>query len=389
MFERVAIIGAGYTPFRAVSPDVSYREMIFEAAVKAYHDAGITPDDVSTFVSVTEDYVEGTAIADEYVPDQLGAVLKPVHTVTSDGITGLASLVMQLQTGQLDIAVIEAHSKASNIDHPAHIEAFALDPVFVRPLAFPPRFIAGLEMRRFLEATGNTEAQAAAVVVRNRAAALDNPLAAYPARLTVADIMASPPEAEPLKRAEAAALSDGAIVLVAARESILPRVSGKPVYLRGIGWSQDTPNIEERDLSRAAYAQQAATRAYRMAGISDPAAEIDLAEIDDTFAYKQLQHLEALNLAPPRPIRPDAGAGRLRPQRPPPGKPLRRRPRRRRGPRRHRPPQRTRNRATTTPNRRPAPNPRRQNRPSPILARPTHRHRRRSHPVRPLTGARQ
>ena len=298
MFERVAIIGAGYTPFRAVSPDVSYREMIFEAAVKAYHDAGITPDDVSTFVSVTEDYVEGTAIADEYVPDQLGAVLKPVHTVTSDGITGLASLVMQLQTGQLDIAVIEAHSKASNIDHPAHIEAFALDPVFVRPLAFPPRFIAGLEMRRFLEATGNTEAQAAAVVVRNRAAALDNPLAAYPARLTIADIMASPPEAEPLKRAEAAALSDGAIVLVAARESILPRVSGKPVYLRGIGWSQDTPNIEERDLSRAAYAQQAAARAYRMAGISDPAAEIDLAEIDDTFAYKQLQHLEALNLAP-------------------------------------------------------------------------------------------
>ena len=299
MFERVAIIGAGYTPFRAVSPDVSYREMIFEAAVKAYHDAGITPDDVSTFVSVTEDYVEGTAIADEYVPDQLGAVLKPVHTVTSDGITGLASLVMQLQTGQLDIAVIEAHSKASNIDHPAHIEAFALDPVFVRPLAFPPRFIAGLEMRRFLEATGNTETQAAAVVVRNRAAALDNPLAAYPARLTVADIMASPPEAEPLKRAEAAALSDGAIVLVAARESILPRVSGKPVYLRGIGWSQDTPNIEERDLSRAAYAQQAAARAYRMAGISNPAAEIDFAEIDDTFAYKQLQHLEALNLAPP------------------------------------------------------------------------------------------
>lgn len=299
MFERVAIIGAGYTPFRAVTPEVSYREMIFEAAVKAYHDAGITPDDVSTFVSVTEDYIEGTAIADEYVPDQLGAVLKPVHTVTADGITGLASLVMQLQTGQLDIAVIEAHSKASNIDHPAHIEAFALDPVFLRPLALHPRFIAGLEMRRFLEATGNTETQTAAVVVQNRAAALANPLAAHPARLTLADIMNSPPEAEPLKKAEAAQLSDGAIVLVAARESILPRASGQPIYIRGIGWSQDTPNLEERDLSRAAYAQQAAARAYQMAGITNPTAQIDFAEIDDTFAYKQLQHLEALNLAPP------------------------------------------------------------------------------------------
>ena len=299
MFERIAIIGAGYTPFRAVSPDVSYREMIFEAAVKAYNDAGISPNDVSTFVSITEDYIEGTAIADEYVPDQLGAVLKPVHTVTSDGITGLASLVMQLQTEQLDIAVIEGHSKASNIDYPAHIEAFALDPVFVRPLAFHPRFVAGLEMRRFLEATGNTEEQAAEVVARNRAAALSNPLAAYPARITVADVLASPPEAEPLKRAEAAGLADGAIVLALARESMLPRTAGKPVFIRGIGWSQDTPNIEERDLSRAAYAGQAAARAYRMAGISDPAAEIDFAEVDDTFAYKQLQHLEALGLAPP------------------------------------------------------------------------------------------
>ena len=44
-------------------------------------------------------------------------------------------------------------------------------------------------------------------------------------------------------------------------------------------------------------AQQAAEQAYRMAGISDPASEIGFAEVDDTFSYKQLQHLEALGLA--------------------------------------------------------------------------------------------
>ena len=147
MLERVAIVGIGYTPLRSMTPEVSYRELIFEAAVKAYADAGIEPQDADTFVSVTEDYTEGTAIADEYVPDQLGAVLKPVHTVTSDGITGIASLVMQLETEQLDVAVIEGHSKASNIAYPAHIEAFALDPIFARPLAFHPNYVAGLEMR--------------------------------------------------------------------------------------------------------------------------------------------------------------------------------------------------------------------------------------------------
>ncbi len=305
MPERVAIIGVGYSPLRSISPEVSFRELIFESAVKAYADAGIEPGQVSTFVSITEDYIEGTAIADEYVPDQLGAVLKPVHTVTSDGITGLASLVMQLETEQLDIGVIEGHSKASNILHPAHIEAFALDPIYARPLAFHPRYVAGLEMRAFLEETGNTEEQAALVVTKNRRNALRNPLAAYPASLTVADVLASRPEAEPLKHGDIAAYADGAIVMVLARESMLSSLSGpagrpiSPVFIDGIGWNQHTPNIEERDLHRAIYAENAAQMAYRMAGISDPSTQIDFAELDDTFSYKELQHLEALGLAPP------------------------------------------------------------------------------------------
>jgi acetyl-CoA C-acetyltransferase len=297
MQERVAIVGVGYTSLRPITPEASFRELIFEAAVKAYADAGIRPHDVSTFVSVTEDYIEGTAIADEYVPDQLGAVLKPVHTITSDGITGLASLVMQLETGQLDIAVIEGHSKASNVVHPAHIEAFALDPIYARPLGFHPRYVAGLEMQAFLSQTGNTQEQAALVVEKNRGNALRNPLAAYPSNLTAEDVLSSPPEAEPLKRGDIAGCADGAIVMVLVRESLLPRLDGQPVFIDGIGWSQDTPNIEQRELHRAVYTEKAAKMAYLMAGISNLSSQIDFAEVDDTFSYKELQHLEALGLA--------------------------------------------------------------------------------------------
>jgi acetyl-CoA C-acetyltransferase len=39
--------------------------------------------------------------------------------------------------------------------------------------------------------------------------------------------------------------------------------------------------------------------AYEMAGIRNPRHEIDFAEIDDTFAYKELQHMEALGLCAP------------------------------------------------------------------------------------------
>ena len=199
MRNRIAIVGAGYTPLRPLSPEVSFREMIYEAAARAYADAGIEPRDVDTFISLSEDYHEGTAIADEYVPDQLGAVLKPVHTIAADGITAIASAVLQLETGEFDIAVVEGRSKASNILYPAHIDAFALDPIYVRPLGFHPRFVAGLEMRAFLEATGNTVEQAALVVTKNRLNAFRNPLAAYPASLAIEDVLQSRPVAEPLK----------------------------------------------------------------------------------------------------------------------------------------------------------------------------------------------
>ena len=41
MSNRVAIVGVGHTQFRATSPGLSYKELTFEAATKAYADANI------------------------------------------------------------------------------------------------------------------------------------------------------------------------------------------------------------------------------------------------------------------------------------------------------------------------------------------------------------
>jgi acetyl-CoA C-acetyltransferase len=296
MKERVAIIGIGYTQLKPISPEVSFREMIYEAAVKAYNDAGIEPKDVDTFVAISEDYYEGTAIFDEYVPDQIGAVLKPVHTITQDAITALAACVMQIKTGIFKIAVLEGHSKASNIVYPSHIDAFALDPILVRPLGFNPIFLAGLEMQRFLIETGNTEYHTSLVVLKNKRNALKNPIAAYPGEISIDDVLSSNPVSLPLKELDISKKADGAFVIVLAKESIAKKLVDKPVYIEGIGWLQETPNIERRDFVNAIYLQGAANMAYREAGIKNPL-EIDFAEIDDTFSYKELQHIEALGIA--------------------------------------------------------------------------------------------
>ncbi|UCC88759.1 MAG: hypothetical protein JSV81_05480 [Anaerolineales bacterium] len=300
MNERVAIVGLGWVGFRPVTPERSYKELMYEAALRAYADAGVNPRrDVETFVTVAEDFHEGTSIFDEYVPDQLGAALKPVHTIGGDGLHGLAAAYMLVRTGQFDLVVVEGHSKVSNLLTLPEVTAYAQDPVLNRPLRLNTHFVAGLEMNRYLHETGTTREQCASVVVKNRYNALSNPSASYGAELTLEEVLAGPPLAWPLGRREAAEQADGAIVMVLASEDRARHLTDRPVWILGVGWCNDSPSLENRDWAQAIYAREAGRMAYRQAGIGNPRDQIDFAEVDDVYAYKELQALEALGFCRP------------------------------------------------------------------------------------------
>jgi acetyl-CoA C-acetyltransferase len=292
--KRVAIIGAGSTEYKAKTPEVSYREMIFSAAAKAYGDAQITHKEIESFVTCAEDFIEGYSIADEYTPDQLGAVLKPMQTVPGDFIQGVATAYMMIMAGLFKIVAVEAHSKASNIKTPHDVSSFALDPIYNRPLGCSSHFVAGLEMSRYLYESGNNAEHCAAVVVKNRLNAVKNPLAAYGAKLNLNEVAKSEEVSRPLREADISAKADGCIVMVLAEEGTAKSLTKKPVWIDGISWYSDTPGLETRDWGRAVYAELAAKKAYLMAGIENPAKEINVIEVDDEYSYKELQHLEAL-----------------------------------------------------------------------------------------------
>ena len=299
MLPRVAIVGVGTTGFRATTSDVSYRELTYEAAVKAYQEAGVEPKDIDGFVSTAEDLFEGYSIADEYCNDQLGAVLKPISTVPGDFIQSLAQGCMMIQSGFGRIVAVQALSKASNMLTIPDVVNFAMDPIYARPLDAHPDFIAGLEMNRFLHETGISRDSCAAVVVKNKRNALTNPLADHGAVITVDDVLNAEPVSEPLTELDIAPTSDGAVVVVLAAEELAASMSDSPVWIRGIGWATDTPNLDSREWGSAVYTTLAADMAYKQAGIKSPRTEIDFAEINDEFSYKELQHLEALRLCAP------------------------------------------------------------------------------------------
>lgn len=295
--QRVGIIGIGIVPARGISSEVSFREMIFECAQKAYDEAGIEPEQVDTFVCLSEDFNEGVSIFDEYVPDQLGAVLKSVHTICGDGLYGVASVYMQLRTGVFQIGVVEAHSKLSNIVSRGNVEEMALEPLYARWTGLRSYFVAGLEMRRFLYETGMTEEDCAEVVKRFKQNAMFNPLANYGCKLSVDDVLNSKPIATPLKDLDIAPQADGAVVLVLAREDAINSLRKEAVWIEGISFFTGEPHLDSRDFGRAVYAELSARKALDMAQIKNVRKEVDLVEICDAFSYKALQHIEAIGLA--------------------------------------------------------------------------------------------
>ena len=296
--REVAIVGVGASKFDSTTPGQSYKELTYDAAKRAYADSGIdVRKDVSSFICCAEDFWEGTSITDEYAPDQLGAKLRPLFTVSGDGLLGIAHAYMHLVAGVSDIVVVESHSKLSDVISKNMVEDLGFDPTFGRMDGVDPRYLAGLEMRRYLEESGNTVEDCASVVIKNKGNALENGRAVYPSRLTKNDVMLSESVASPLKKIDVSQSSDGSVVIVLASAARARRLSDRPIWVGGIGWFSDTPNVEEMDLGKAIYASSSAKKAYEMARIKDPASQLDFAELDDTYSYKELQHIEALGIA--------------------------------------------------------------------------------------------
>lgn len=286
---KVAIIGIGQSQTGMIK-DLSYKELMFDAAVKAYNDAEIESKDIDSFISCSEDFLEGTSIFDEYVPDQLGAVQKPVCTITGSGLHGIISAYMQIKTGLIDIALIESHSKVSDVLNLNEILEFGFAPH--NRLNTNPHFLAGLEMNRFLHEKKIKREECAEVVVKNKKNALKNEIACYSANLKIEDVLNSEMVCYPLTKEDIAKPIDSCTVFILANEEKIKNKKNA-VFIRGVGWINDNYSLEKNKFN-ADYCRLSGEMAYKIAKLN--AKEVDIAEIDDTYSYKELQHKIALKL---------------------------------------------------------------------------------------------
>jgi acetyl-CoA C-acetyltransferase len=89
----------------------------------------------------------------------------------------------------------------------------------------------------------------------------------------------------------------GGVALILAAEENVKRLTDRPVWIKGIGWAIEGYHLGSKDLSEMPSLAAAAQRAYRMAGVTRPQQELDLAEIHEPTSYHELMAYEALGFA--------------------------------------------------------------------------------------------
>ena len=292
--DKIGIIGIAQTKYRRYNP-ASHAELAYQVTREALDDAGLTIDDIDNTITVCNDFWDGRTISCMAITEATGSHRVPTTNVEGDGTYGALMGAMRILSGLHKLTLIVAQSKMSE-GIPAIISNAMFDPVYERALGVDAISSSALQMRRYMSKYGITEEQCARVSVKNHRNARANPYAHLPLDITVEDVLESRVLADPIKLLDASPISDGACAIIMAEEETARARCSKPIWITGVGHCADAYHLGDRDLADVDALISASERAYRMAGISDPIKEIDVAEVYDAFSYMELMWMEGLGL---------------------------------------------------------------------------------------------
>lgn len=296
MSDRVAIVGVAQTRFAPTRPDVNYGEMAYEAISQVLRQTNLElPGDIDNAISCSHDIWDGQTISNIGITDVIGGHLRTEEKMALDASTAVFYGAVGILSGEYSCTLLMSHTKMSQTNRNI-VNNVAFDPIYSRMLGFDFTSAAALQARRYMYKYGISRTQVAHVVVKNLSNARFNPSAHQSGEISVADVLSSPVVAAPLHKLDIAPDTDGAVAVILASEERAKRITDKPVWLLGMGTSYDSYYLGDRDLADCRALQQAAERAYRMAGIRNPRRSVDLAEVGDEFSYQELMWMEGLGL---------------------------------------------------------------------------------------------
>lgn len=294
--NKVAI--AGFKMASALDLETTRERLAFDLTRGLFDDLGIERDDVDTFIICSNDFLDGRTISNVFLDPNIGAYMKDESKVEMDGLNALAYAAMRILSGQYETAlVVTLGLTGSQVSPYLHID-YTLDASYDRPMKLLNELsAAALEARSYLAKYGYSEELLDEVAVKDLANAAVNPNQARRIDGVSRDqVSTSSFLYEPLRELHCYPPTDGGCMMLLASEKKAKELTDKPVWIMGMGRSTDNYYLGDRDLTTSISASQAAERAYGMAGIKDPAGEVDVAEISSLFAHQEPLLAEAMGL---------------------------------------------------------------------------------------------
>jgi len=303
--EAVGVIAAFQTDYRSQHPDVTFVEQAQEAAAGAMAAAGMRPDDIEAVVfSLAPTFFMGVADADRWAIDHVFAAGKPFFRIHTGGATGGSAVhagYALVRSGMYRTVMIVGAERIGETPDAQHVLNLIFDPFYERDMPLSTNTSVALMATRYMQRHGVTQEDLARVVVRQRRNALRNPHAHLKGEITVADVMASPMIAYPMKLYDICPRSSGSAAMILGNADVIDGFQTRPAFINGIGSVTDTYWIGDRlvpsadaEIAELGLAAVSAAECFRRAGITDPFAEVQVAELYDPYSvvgYLQLEQL--------------------------------------------------------------------------------------------------
>jgi acetyl-CoA C-acetyltransferase len=345
----VYAVSGGVSKFAKARPDKTYPALVKEAYDYAITDLGLTHRQFVEMVdgsvaSYFSDHFARQLMAAIIAQDYLGLCPKPSHRVEGGGATGgicFQEAWKAVASGYMDICLAYGFETMSHVATWKGNEFIALasDVSFDYPVGGFYSGYYAMMVTRHMKEFGTTPEQMAHVSVKNHMNAYHNPYAQKREKLSIADVRNAPMVAWPLTRLDICVMSDGAAATVLCSEAGLAKLEkagGRRiprVRVTGIGRGTDAMRmadrphqsyddflkynllpIEDTAETRAYYqdlwdrgfrypgihsfraGRMASKEAYRFAGVTDPAKEIDFVELHDAYTSSEIQTYEDMGL---------------------------------------------------------------------------------------------
>ena len=300
MAEACAVVGIGQTKYQSTRGDVSIAGLVREAAQRALDDAEMTWRDIDAVViGKAPDMFEGVMMPELYLADALGCAGKPMLRVHTAGSVGGSTALVAASLVQAGV-----HQRVLTVGFEKQSESDAMW-ALSRPLPFAPATLSGAGgyfaplIRAYIRRANAPDHIGIMVSVKDRLNALRNPYA----HLQIEDISfekvaESPMLWDPIRYLETCPSSDGACAMVLTDEAGGRRASSPPAWLLGTAIRSEPTMFAGRDAVNPRAGRDCAADLYRQAGITDPRAQIDVAEIYVPFSWFEAMWMENLGFAP-------------------------------------------------------------------------------------------